>query len=49
MITEAHIDAVIERLFSEIQFPAEPACLYDPLRYMIGIGGKRIRPSRLPV
>ena len=44
MITEAHIDAVIERLFSEIQFPAEPAGLYDPLRYMIGIGGKRIRP-----
>ncbi len=28
-----------------IKFPAEPAGLYDPLRYMIGIGGKRIRPS----
>lgn len=28
-----------------INFPASPAGLYDPLRYMIGIGGKRIRPS----
>ena len=31
-------------MFEEIIFPAEPAGLYDPLRYMIGIGGKRIRP-----
>ena len=28
-----------------IKFPAEPAGLYDPLRYMMGIGGKRIRPT----
>ena len=44
MLTEPHIDGAIGRLFKEIQFPAEPAGLYDPLRYMIGIGGKRIRP-----
>ena len=44
MLTEPHIDDAIGRLFKEIQFPAEPAGLYDPLRYMIGIGGKRIRP-----
>ena len=44
MITEPHIDAVTERIFNEIQFPDEPAGLYDPLRYMIAIGGKRIRP-----
>jgi len=44
MITEQHIDAVTERIFKEIQFPEEPARLYDPLRYMIAIGGKRIRP-----
>ena len=30
---------------SNIQFPGSPAGLYDPLRYMIGIGGKRIRPN----
>ena len=28
-----------------IKFPAEPAGLYDPLRYMMSIGGKRIRPN----
>ncbi|MCR5326896.1 MAG: polyprenyl synthetase family protein [Bacteroidales bacterium] len=27
-----------------IKFPAEPAGLYDPLRYMMDIGGKRLRP-----
>lgn len=44
MITEKRIDGAIQRLFSEITFPDEPAGLYDPLRYMISIGGKRIRP-----
>ena len=28
----------------ELKFTAEPAGLYDPLRYMMEIGGKRIRP-----
>ena len=28
-----------------IKFPASPAGLYDPLRYMMQIGGKRIRPT----
>jgi len=44
MITEAQIDACVKNLFANIEFTAEPAGLYDPLRYMIGIGGKRIRP-----
>ncbi|MBR0109769.1 MAG: polyprenyl synthetase family protein, partial [Bacteroidales bacterium] len=33
------------KLFADIQFEKEPAGLYDPLRYMISIGGKRIRPT----
>lgn len=37
--------AATARLFDEIEFQAEPEGLYDPLRYMISIGGKRIRPS----
>lgn len=44
MMTEAKIDAVVASLFEEIKFPSEPAGLYEPLRYMIRIGGKRIRP-----
>ena len=45
MISDSQLDAEVRRIFDEIVFHAEPAGLYDPLRYMIGIGGKRIRPS----
>lgn len=44
MISEVQIDESIRKLFSEISFSREPAGLYDPLRYMIGGGGKRLRP-----
>ena len=43
-MTETQINELVKRLFDGIQFTAEPAGLYDPLRYMIAIGGKRIRP-----
>ena len=41
----ADIKETISRLFAEIEFEKEPKGLYDPLRYMISIGGKRIRPT----
>lgn len=44
MISELQIDESIKALFSEISFSQEPAGLYDPLRYMIDCGGKRLRP-----
>ena len=44
MIQENHIDSTIKELFDNLTFTQEPAGLYDPLRYMIEIGGKRIRP-----
>ena len=44
MITEAQIDGILKTLFSTISFSDEPAGLYDPLRYMIAGGGKRLRP-----
>ena len=44
MITEIHIEQALKELFDNIVFTREPAGLYDPLRYMIAIGGKRIRP-----
>lgn len=44
MIKEIQIDEAVKRMFADIEFDAEPAGLYDPLRYMISIGGKRIRP-----
>lgn len=44
MIDKQQINAVIESLFANIEFGKEPCGLYDPLKYMIEIGGKRIRP-----
>ena len=44
MIQENHIESAIKELFANLRFTAEPAGLYDPLRYMMDIGGKRIRP-----
>lgn len=44
MISESKINEVVAGLFRDIRFTQEPAGLYDPLRYMIQIGGKRIRP-----
>ena len=44
MISENQIDAAVKQLFDGIEFTKAPEGLYDPLRYMIEIGGKRIRP-----
>ena len=44
MIQEKYIDQTLKELFGNLKFTAEPAGLYDPLRYMMEIGGKRIRP-----
>ena len=45
MISELQIEAAVKQMFEDIVFPAEPAGLYEPLRYMLSIGGKRIRPT----
>ncbi len=44
MIKEQHIDSALKELFGNLSFTEEPCGLYDPLRYMMEIGGKRIRP-----
>lgn len=33
-----------ERFVSQLPFPQLPANLYDPCRYLLAIGGKRVRP-----
>lgn len=35
---------LIEAEIAKVQFPQTPSTLYDPLRYFLQIGGKRIRP-----
>lgn len=44
MIEYSERIAAIEQHLAQWEFPAEPNNLYDPLRYFISIGGKRIRP-----
>ena len=44
MIAENHIENAVKELFENLRFTEEPRGLYDPLRYMMEIGGKRIRP-----
>ena len=44
MIQEKHIEATLKEMFANLKVTQEPSGLYDPLRYMIEIGGKRIRP-----
>ncbi|MBC7554389.1 MAG: polyprenyl synthetase family protein [Taibaiella sp.] len=34
-----------ERFISALPFPAAPVTLYDPCRYLLALGGKRIRPA----
>ena len=44
MIEDRILDEAVKELFDGIAFQQEPEGLYNPLRYMIAIGGKRIRP-----
>lgn len=37
----------IERSITEIQYPSHPSSLYEPIRYIMSLGGKRIRPTML--
>lgn len=45
MTDTAIIKDTVRNLFDNIEFTKEPSGLYDPLRYMIAIGGKRLRPT----
>ncbi|MEQ9187873.1 MAG: polyprenyl synthetase family protein [Cryomorphaceae bacterium] len=36
--------AEVEKELSALAIPVEPSHLYEPMRYILGLGGKRIRP-----
>jgi geranylgeranyl diphosphate synthase, type II len=44
MHTFEELSEQFARHFAQEHFPAEPATLYDPNRYFLNLGGKRIRP-----
>ena len=40
----SELQAIIKKTFDSASFSQEPADLYDPITYMLNLGGKRIRP-----
>ncbi len=44
MISENRIKAAVKEMFSGMELGSEPAGLYEPMRYMVGTDGKRVRP-----
>lgn len=38
------LDAILDTAFRSLSIPEKPASLYDPVRYVMGMGGKRLRP-----
>ena len=44
MYSLKELDAIAARAIGSLKFVKEPAGLYEPLEYMMSIGGKRLRP-----
>lgn len=47
MHTILELQELIETAIINIEYPAIPSRLYEPIRYIMGLGGKRIRPVLL--
>ena len=47
MHSESYFRKIIEDELVKLKLDREPSRLYDPIRYMINLGGKRLRPSIL--
>lgn len=41
---QQQISELVEDRFSKLNLPAQPQSLYDPVRYTLSLGGKRVRP-----
>lgn len=44
MHTPIQLQEILEKAIIEIVYPKYPADLYEPIRYIMSLGGKRIRP-----
>jgi geranylgeranyl diphosphate synthase type II len=47
MQTIIELQQLIETEIQKVEYPAHPAKLYEPIRYIMSLGGKRIRPVLL--
>lgn len=41
------LQAIIEEAIKKVEYPSQPARLYAPISYIMGLGGKRMRPVLL--
>ena len=48
MLTTDNIYADVDKWLSEIDYGQAPKNLYDPIRYSMSLGGKRMRPVLWP-
>jgi len=44
MHNPTELQKIIENAIPKIAYPAQPANLYEPIKYIMSLGGKRIRP-----
>lgn len=47
MHTISELQHLIEKAVGKVEYPAQPLSLYAPIRYIMQLGGKRIRPALL--
>lgn len=45
MHTTFELQAIIEKAITELEYPPHPKSLYDPIYYIMNLGGKRLRPA----
>lgn len=45
MHTPTQLQEIIEQAIQHIQYPTKPSKLYEPISYIMSLGGKRIRPA----
>ena len=44
MYSIEELSEMVEKAVSTIEFPEEPQNLYNPIKYLLSTGGKRVRP-----
>jgi len=47
MHTISELQEIVEQAIKKVEYPSQPARLYEPISYIMSLGGKRIRPVLL--
>ena len=45
MKTQVELNNLIQEGISQLSYPASASTLYDPVKYTLASGGKRLRPT----